>query len=86
MLILDDETCRKHLFDDLRVMLVSVRLAFRSAQLLLQVLNMCLSLGVEARATCFLIFELFKLRSCTSSLGTYLEKVGSVALLGGHSG
>ena len=86
MLVLYDKPSRKHLFDDFRVMLVSVRLAFRSAQLLLQVLNMCLSLGVEARATFFLNFELFKLRPCTSSLGTNLEKVSSVALLGGHSG
>ena len=68
MFVLYDEACRKHLFDDVRVMVVLVRLAFRRAQLLLQVSYMCFSLGVEASATLLLIFKLLELRPCTSPL------------------
>ena len=85
-LILYDEACRKHLLDYVRVMLVQVRLALRSAQLLLEVCDLCISTGIYLRTIFLLLLKLLELRSCPPSLRTNLEKVGSVSLLGGHSG
>ena len=47
---------------------------------------MCVSLRIEAITVCLLPFEFLKFHPGASPLATDLEKVGSVALLSGHSG